>query len=179
MSADDKARALLPCPFCGGEAEVLGYDASWGVISLAPGCAVGMGGDLSTEAEAIAAWNRRAYLASAPTPRTSGLRDGADVALRGAVTSPPAPPLTGDGMEAGARNALADVAAGRLPNRRDVWRCVEYVASLEAAPPREEAERLAKVAEHAAFIARSHGSGPKYAQAQDFDAIARLLRARV
>lgn len=49
---------LLPCPFCGGEAETWDDGALWHVICKSKDCAA-MGSPCFTEAEAIAAWNTR------------------------------------------------------------------------------------------------------------------------
>ena len=55
---DDRGAALLPCPFCGGEAIVVQYmdDKRFRVRCTAP-CGVGF--DRWSEADAIAAWNHR------------------------------------------------------------------------------------------------------------------------
>lgn len=50
---------LLPCPFCGGEAETWYDGALWHVICKSENCAA-MSSPRFTEAEAIAAWNNRA-----------------------------------------------------------------------------------------------------------------------
>lgn len=51
---------LLPCPFCGGEADVIDYDDEcWVAHQCANGTSVETN-SYETEAEAIAAWNSRA-----------------------------------------------------------------------------------------------------------------------
>lgn len=58
---DNRTTELLPCPFCGGEAEPFNpfdnADGTWCV--LCSECASATGFE-QTEAEAIAAWNARA-----------------------------------------------------------------------------------------------------------------------
>jgi len=52
---------LLPCPFCGGEAKVAGYDiCSFEVACTDCKAGVGWVVDYQFKADAIAAWNRRA-----------------------------------------------------------------------------------------------------------------------
>ena len=51
---------LKPCPFCGGEADVIDYDDEcWVAHQCANGTSVEIN-SYDTEAEAIAAWNSRA-----------------------------------------------------------------------------------------------------------------------
>lgn len=59
---------LLPCPFCGGEAELLHEDAMRGLgksVSVwCPNCGARTGKSWSGNREAIAAWNTRAIEAA-------------------------------------------------------------------------------------------------------------------
>jgi len=62
------AETLKPCPFCGSDATVEFYDdGGWCVACDESGCA-NMDNTYSTEAEAIAAWNRRAEPPSSSDP---------------------------------------------------------------------------------------------------------------
>ena len=64
---DNRTTELLPCPFCGGEADVLLSQSRWGqsytihhdALGKCPAEYVGSM-QFATEAEAIAAWNARA-----------------------------------------------------------------------------------------------------------------------
>jgi Lar family restriction alleviation protein len=52
---------LLPCPFCGGEAQVLDYDTEidgWPIVCLGKDC-MGRVLNYDSRAAAIANWNRR------------------------------------------------------------------------------------------------------------------------
>lgn len=53
---------LLPCPFCGGEAEILTAESMHGgnLYGVMCDCCAGRADVYDTEAEAIAAWNTRA-----------------------------------------------------------------------------------------------------------------------
>lgn len=53
---------LLPCPFCGGEAEILTAESMYGgnLYGVLCDCCAGRTDVFDTEAEAIAAWNSRA-----------------------------------------------------------------------------------------------------------------------
>ena len=54
------ATELLPCPFCGGPAEVESKRCGWRVHCIKPSCyTAGPYPDDCTEAEAITAWNQR------------------------------------------------------------------------------------------------------------------------
>lgn len=53
---------LKPCPFCGGEAEIWRANrerSAW--IACMGRCCVLVSKEYTTDAEAIAAWNRRAH----------------------------------------------------------------------------------------------------------------------
>ena len=68
MSGMDKLTALVPCPFCGGEADTMTPEADdmRAATVMCMGCYC-TGKECETEAQAIAAWNRRASQA-APAP---------------------------------------------------------------------------------------------------------------
>ena len=51
---------LLPCPFCGGEAHIVGGDDFFYNVVQCCNCHATASGRYETEAEAIAAWNTRA-----------------------------------------------------------------------------------------------------------------------
>ncbi len=66
---DNQTTELLPCPFCGGEANIIDHHNDDGSVSV--GCNndtclgfSGLGWLYKTEAEAISAWNTRAELGS-------------------------------------------------------------------------------------------------------------------
>ena len=73
MSGMDRLTELLPCPFCGGEADTMTPEADdmRAATVMCMGCYC-TGKECETEAQAIAAWNRRASQA-APAP-SDGLR---------------------------------------------------------------------------------------------------------
>lgn len=57
---DNRTTELLPCPFCGGEARMLGTKERW----FNPACSNAECGcewtdSYATEAEAVEAWNKR------------------------------------------------------------------------------------------------------------------------
>lgn len=68
MSGMDKLTELLPCPFCGGEADTMTPEADdmRAATVMCMGCYC-TGKECETEAQAIAAWNRRASQA-VPAP---------------------------------------------------------------------------------------------------------------
>lgn len=69
MSGMDRLTAILPCPFCGGEADTMTpeEDDMRAATVMCMGCYC-TGKECETEAQAIAAWNRRASQA-APAPQ--------------------------------------------------------------------------------------------------------------
>ena len=61
---------LLPCPFCGGEAEIWrAHEGRTAWVACMGRCAVLVSKEYTTDAEAIAAWNTRA------TPAPAAIRD--------------------------------------------------------------------------------------------------------
>lgn len=69
MTLIDKAEALAPCPFCGGEAELWNaHDNRPAWIACMGRCAVLISKEHATDAEAIAAWNRRAAIPARGVP---------------------------------------------------------------------------------------------------------------
>lgn len=66
MTDSKTATELLPCPFCGGEAELtyLEYDpvAPWFIQCANRECEIGPATWRKTEADAIEAWNKRTKL---------------------------------------------------------------------------------------------------------------------
>lgn len=77
MSGMDRLTELLPCPFCGGEADTMTPEADdmRAATVMCMGCYC-TGKECETEAQAIAAWNRRASQA-APAP-SDGLREAVE-----------------------------------------------------------------------------------------------------
>lgn len=58
---DNRTTELLPCPFCGSEARMLGTEHQWFNPACSnPDCGCEWTDSYTTEAEAIAAWNTRA-----------------------------------------------------------------------------------------------------------------------
>lgn len=67
-TVSEDVKLLEPCPFCGGQEHETAYsDAGWQIQCHAWTCRSATGIHQS-EAEAIAAWNRRAYLAATKPP---------------------------------------------------------------------------------------------------------------
>jgi hypothetical protein len=78
LSAAATEGELLPCPFCGGPAEVESKRCGWRVHCIKPSCyTAGPYPDDCTEAEAITAWNQRTgqLVAVADDATVSGLRE--------------------------------------------------------------------------------------------------------
>lgn len=138
----DEARAMLPCPFCGGDART--EDASdWGGGFYATCsdcyCCVGEAYDRSampshvfqTEAEAVAAWNRRADALDAATGEPG---DHADLVAR--ITSGDVELL--DGVDQLAAALTASEAARK---RAEAGKVLEGVPALIARIRELEAER--------------------------------------
>jgi Lar family restriction alleviation protein len=109
MNAETKA-ALLPCPFCGGEAALLDAGPwpdghyTWSPMCISGPCAV-WNTYYDTKAEAIAAWNRRAHIAS----ETSAYEAGKADAVAKVVAYLRQPVMGGDGWQS-VSDAHADAA---------------------------------------------------------------------
>ena len=76
---DNRTTELLPCPFCGGEAETWDGMGLWHIVCAKCGT---VSSPCLTEAEAIAAWNTRAELGSG-TCEVECFDDGADEGMDG------------------------------------------------------------------------------------------------
>lgn len=53
---------LLPCPFCGGKADLMIFNADFGTVTVYctnEDCDITMGKAFFTDEEAVAHWNRR------------------------------------------------------------------------------------------------------------------------
>lgn len=73
--SDNRATELLPCPFCGGEAEIIQNDIGLFIGCFYEDCPIGPATSTyvdgyATEAEAIAAWNTRADAGYGAIPAT-------------------------------------------------------------------------------------------------------------
>lgn len=65
---------LKPCPFCGGKAELwMAHAERTAWIACMSKCSVLVSKEYKTDAEAIAAWNRRAIPAAQPSPDVEAL----------------------------------------------------------------------------------------------------------
>lgn len=60
--SDNRTTELLPCPFCGGEAKIIGSDDWLQPICRNHACPCDWTDWYTTKAEAIAAWNARAEM---------------------------------------------------------------------------------------------------------------------
>jgi Lar family restriction alleviation protein len=67
-------QALLPCPFCGGVEHEIGYDSAGFDVQCHSWTCRAKTGSHTTEAEAIAAWNRRVVLDELDASKARGLR---------------------------------------------------------------------------------------------------------
>ena len=72
----DVTQALLPCPFCGGEAAIINEDRTWIECLDCPSKAVLGPFDSYAETDAIAAWNARLSADAAPVEAVHVVFDG-------------------------------------------------------------------------------------------------------
>ena len=122
-TVSEDVKLLEPCPFCGGQEHETAYsDAGWQIQCHAWTCRSATGIHQS-EAEAIAAWNRRAYLAATKPP----------LAGEGFVLVPVEP--TEEMLQAGLRE-LQENLGDMSVIVRDPLFC--YRAMLAASRPKED-----------------------------------------
>jgi Lar family restriction alleviation protein len=74
-------QALLPCPFCGGVEHEIGYDSAGYDVQCHSWTCRAKTGSHATEAEAVAAWNRRAALPVSREAVTPGVEKQLSAAI--------------------------------------------------------------------------------------------------